>query len=75
MSVRQKNIIGDRVRQARTQQELSQEDLSGRLAKVGVSIDRAGVAKIEAGSRRVFDFELQAFSRALKKPMTWFFGD
>lgn len=44
------------------------------MAKLGVSVDRAGIAKIEAGTRRVFDFELQAFSLALKKPVTWLFG-
>ena len=75
MTVRKKNIVGNRIRQARTQQEISQDDLSGRLAKLGVSIDRAGIAKIESGTRRVYDFELQAFSRALKKPITWLFGD
>jgi transcriptional regulator with XRE-family HTH domain len=75
VSEHQKNVIGGRVREARTQQKLSQDDLSGRLAKAGVSIDRAGIAKIETGTRRVFDFELQAFSRVLKKPLTWFFED
>jgi len=75
VSVRKKNIAGHRIRQARSEQEISQDDLSGRLAKLSVSIDRAGIAKIESGTRRVYDFELQAFSRALKKPITWLFGD
>ncbi|TAN39199.1 MAG: XRE family transcriptional regulator [Verrucomicrobia bacterium] len=75
VSVHSKNIVGSRVREARTQQALSQDDLSGRLAKVGVPIDRAGIAKIENSMRRVFDFEVRAFSRVFKKPLAWFFGE
>jgi transcriptional regulator with XRE-family HTH domain len=61
------NLIGERVKRARAAANppLTQEQLSKRLAKQGVSIDRAGIAKIEAGIRGVLDFELVAISKAL----------
>jgi hypothetical protein len=61
------NLIGERVKKARAAANppLTQDELSKRLLKLGVSIDRAGVAKIETGIRGVLDFELVALSRAL----------
>lgn len=53
---------------------LTQDGLSKRLAKLGVSIDRAGVAKIETGIRGVLDFELVALSKALEVKATWLLG-
>jgi len=49
------NLIGERVKQARgkAQPPVTQEELSKKLARLGVSIDRAGVAKIETGIRGV----------------------
>lgn len=63
----QKNIVGAQVKAVRAQQEpvISQAELSTRLSRLGVEIDRAGIAKIETGTRRVHDFELVALSRAL----------
>lgn len=67
------NLIGERVKQARSDAEpaLTQEALSRRLGKLGVSIDRAGVAKIETGIRGVLDFELVALAKALGVKITW----
>ena len=47
------NLVGARVKEARAaaQPPVTQEALSKKLAKLGVSIDRAGVAKIETGQR------------------------
>jgi hypothetical protein len=50
---------------------LTQEQLSKRLIKLGVSIDRAGIAKIETGIRGVLDYELVALGRALGVKVTW----
>jgi transcriptional regulator with XRE-family HTH domain len=41
------------------------------LAARGVTIGRAGIAKIEAGSRAVTDFELVALAHALSVPLIW----
>jgi len=70
------NLIGERVKQARkaAQPALTQEELSKRLGKLGVSIDRAGVAKIETGIRGVLDFELVALAKALGVKTTWLLG-
>ncbi|HKP02617.1 MAG TPA: helix-turn-helix transcriptional regulator [Chthoniobacterales bacterium] len=70
------NIIGDRVRDARAKRKpsLTQDELSGQLAALGVTIDRAGVSKIESGIRSVLDYELKALSKALGVPVEWLLG-
>jgi hypothetical protein len=50
----------------RWQHSLTQDQFSARLARRGVQIDRAGVAKIENGLRRVYDFEIPAIAKTLK---------
>lgn len=50
---------------------LSQDALSGRLAARGVTIGRAGIAKIESGKRAVSDYELVALASALAVPLIW----
>lgn len=74
MDVRNKNIAGDRIKLARTEQGISQDQLSGRLAKVGITIDRAGISKIETGSRGIYDFELKALAKILKVSTEWLIG-
>jgi transcriptional regulator with XRE-family HTH domain len=68
------NLIGKRVKEARAKAEFTQEQLSQKLAKAGVSIDRAGIAKIEAGIRGVLDFELVAIAKTLNVKITWLVG-
>jgi transcriptional regulator with XRE-family HTH domain len=70
------NLVGERVKEARgnVKPPLTQEDLSKKLSKLGVSIDRAGVAKIETGIRGVLDFELVALAKALDVKATWLLG-
>ncbi|MHA3774852.1 helix-turn-helix domain-containing protein [Verrucomicrobiota bacterium sgz303538] len=72
-----KNIIGSRIRQARVRLEprVSQEDLAGRLARLGVAIDRSGISKIENSERYVMDYEAAALARALKVTVAWLFGE
>ena len=67
------NIVGARVKHARRKHvpPMSQDALSGRLAARGVTIGRAGIAKVEAGHRAVSDYELVAFASALAVPLTW----
>ncbi|MGB6221542.1 helix-turn-helix domain-containing protein [Haloferula sp.] len=71
-----KNIIGCRVREARKafQGGLTQDHLSGRLAALKITIDRAGIAKIELGIRHVYDFEVAALARALRVDVKWLLG-
>jgi HTH-type transcriptional regulator, cell division transcriptional repressor len=67
------NLVGRRMKEARASVDppLTQAALSKRLSKLGVSIGRAGVAKIETGIRGVLDFELVAMAKALGVKVTW----
>lgn len=67
------NLVGERVKEARGKEQppVTQEELSKKLAKLGVTIDRAGVAKIEAGIRGVLDYEVVALAKALNVKVTW----
>ena len=70
------NLVCGRLKGARraAQPPLTQEELYKKLAKLGVSIDRAGIAKIEAGIRGVLDFELVALAKVLGVKVTWLLG-
>ena len=70
------NIVGSRVKQARLafKPPLTQAALSKKLAKLGVNIDRAGIAKVETGIRGVLDFEVVALAKALDVKVTWLVG-
>ena len=70
------NIIAERVKKARARRKppLTQDELSGRLAGLGVNIDRAGISKIEIGVRCVLDFEVKALAKALGVSVGWLLG-
>lgn len=55
-------------------QKLTQDALSGRLARLGIQIDRAAIAKIESNSRYVLDYELRALAIALNVEVEWLLG-
>jgi len=73
----QKNIIGERVRKARASlsPKVSQEDLSGKLARLGVQITQTSLSKIENRSRYVMDYEAAALAKALKTSVGWLYGE
>jgi len=68
-----RNIIGKRVKQARLafNPPLTQDALSGRLAKAGIHLDRVALAKVENGLRCVFDFEVKGLAAVLKVDTSW----
>ena len=70
-----RNVIGPEIKRLRlaAQPDISQEDLCGRLAKFGVVLTRPQIAKIEGGRRPVFDYEVVAFAKALKTPISRLF--
>ena len=74
---RGKNIVGRRVADARQgfKPPLTQDALSGRLARIGIQLDRAAIAKIENDLRHVLDYELQALADTLGVEIDWLFGD
>ena len=71
-----RNVVGARVKIARRQfsPPLTQDQLAGKLAKIGVQLDRVAIAKIESGMRCVFDFELRAFTKVLRVDVRWLLG-
>ncbi|MEE9367255.1 MAG: hypothetical protein V3V05_00170 [Pontiella sp.] len=71
MDSRKRNITGKRIKETRIQQGLSQDQLSGQLAKLRITIDRAGISKIEIGIRVVYDYELKALSSLLRSSADW----
>jgi transcriptional regulator with XRE-family HTH domain len=72
-----RNVIGSRMRIARRRLHppVSQDDLSGRLAAKGVSINRSGISKIENGERYLMDYEIRALATCLKTTVGWLFGE
>ena len=71
-----KNIVSRRVAQARKActPPLTQDDLSGRLARIGIQLDRAAIAKIENNHRRVLDYEVKALAAVLGVEAGWLLG-
>lgn len=71
-----RNISGKRIAEARcaARSPLTQEELSAKLALLGVEMDRAAVAKVENNLRRVLDYELKAFAAVLGVRVDWLLG-
>lgn len=55
--------------------DVSQFDLAGRLAKLGIDMDRPTITRIENGERYLRDYEIQAIAKALKVSVAWLFGE
>ena len=72
-----RNLIGRRVKQARLAARpiVSQDDLSGRLAVRGVTLDQGAVSRIENLTRYVMDYEALAIAKCLKVPVGWLYGE
>lgn len=71
-----RNIVGPFVRRARLRLRpaVSQDDLAGRLAGLGVVITQTGISKIENQERYVMDYEAEALAKALKVSIAWLYG-
>lgn len=72
-----KNIVGLRIAEARRRATppLTQDALSGKLARLGVQLDRAAIAKVENGYRYVLDYELKALATVLNVDVDWLLKD
>lgn len=60
-----RNIIGNRLRTVRKNQNITQQQLSDKLKLLNVMISRSAIAKIEIKVNIVTDIELLAFAKAL----------
>jgi hypothetical protein len=65
---KRRNVTGKRIRRARlaAKPPVSQEDLSGRLAGLGVIMDQGAISRVESEERYLMDYELLAIARALR---------
>ena len=63
-----RNVTGRRIRKARlaAKPPISQEDLSGRLAALGVTLDQGAISRVEREERYLMDYELICIAKALK---------
>jgi len=75
--LKQRNIVGHRVRQARfrLKPEVTQEDLAGRMAARDVAVDRTAISRIELQERYVMDFEAKALAKCLGVTVAWLYGE
>ena len=69
-----KNLCGDRVREARARQKITQTDLAARLQVEGIVLERDSVSRIEIGTRFVADFELVILAKVLGVSLEWLTG-
>jgi len=71
--VEKRNVVGDRVRQARkvARPLITQIDLVARLQILGMQIDQSSLSKIEGGHRPVTDIEVLALAKALRVSVAW----
>lgn len=69
-----KNICGERIKEARIKNNLSQSDLAAKMQISGVAIERDSISRIEIGTRFVPDYELPIFAKVLKVSVNWLLG-
>ena len=69
-----KNICGDRVREARQKQRISQSDLAARLQIESVILERDCISRIEIGTRFVTDYEIIVLAKCLRVSPLWLLG-
>ena len=67
----QKNISGNRIREARIKHRWSQATLAAKLQLEGITIERDSISRIENGTRFVADYELKAVSMVLNVSVLW----
>ena len=71
-----RNISGERIAEGRRRAKppLTQEEVTVKLALLGIQLDRAAIAKIESDRRGVLDFELKAIATVLGVSAEWLLG-
>lgn len=68
------NACGSRVRKAREQARLSQEQLAAQVQLHGHSLTQKAISRIESGERVVPDFEIPLLAEALHVSPLWLLG-
>ncbi len=65
-SVQHQNVVGDKIRRFRIEQNMSQQELSDRLETYAIYICRGSLSRIERHERTVTDYELRALAKVFK---------
>lgn len=68
------NCSGPRIRERRTELDLSQEQLAAKLQLAGLDVTQKAISRIETGLRVVADFEIPFFADALGVSPLWLLG-
>ena len=71
---KERNIAGSRVKIARLENNMTQQELSAKLETLAVYIDRASISKLEQHKRIITDIELVALSQVLNVGVNWLLG-
>ena len=74
-SVQHQNVVGDKIKRFRLEQNLSQQELSDRLETYAIYICRGSISRIESHERTVTDFELRAMAKILRVPIEELFEE
>ncbi len=69
-----KNLIGPRVKLARTKQKLTRSDLFRKLNDLNVQTSVSSLSRLERQQRRVIDKEVFILSKALNVSVDWLLG-
>lgn len=69
-----KNIIGERVKEARIKSGLTQKQLSEKLEILAVYVCRGSISRIESRQRLITDIELNGLSRVLNVSLEFMFS-
>lgn len=70
----QKNISGERIRQLRKANKLSQNQLAIKMQTEGVIMEQDVISRIESGQRILVDYELFAMAQIFKVSSDWIIG-
>lgn len=68
-SKRRQNVVGPKIRQRRSQLDLTQNELAARICLQGWGISHGTLSQIEAQIRCVTDYELLCLAQALRMPL------
>lgn len=60
------NVIGEKIKDYRELNNLSQAQLSDKLQLLGIDIPKNSIQRIEKGRRTIREYELAGFSKVLK---------
>lgn len=69
-----KNISGQRIKEARLKNNLTQEELTAKMQLHGVTIERDCISRMEKGTRFIPDYELPLYAKILNVSVEWLLG-